>query len=220
MLVNLGRVDAAELREAVAEENWDSLPGVLGTAAAEAKETLETTRDPQLSDMILDRRMYEDLSALAEESGSAFLRGYVRVQIDAANLRSLVRTLRMGRGADFLRNVVFSGGNADPDEFLSISAAGGSGMTELFDHTPLQAAAEAGTEALQGGSLTEFEKLCDNAVTVYLDSAALIPFGEEPVIAYLAARETEYANLRIALMGRGAGLPADVIRGRLRSVNA
>ena len=36
-------------------------------------------------------------------------------------------------------------------------------------------------------------------------------------LGYLAARETEYTNIRILLMGRGAGLPADVIRSRLRN---
>ena len=37
-----------------------------------------------------------------------------------------------------------------------------------------------------------------------------------PLVGYLAARETEYTNLRILLMGRNTGLPADVIRARLR----
>lgn len=34
----------------------------------------------------------------------------------------------------------------------------------------------------------------------------MIPFGEAPLLAYLAARETEYTNIRILLMGRAAGL--------------
>ena len=65
--------------------------------------------------------------------------------------------------------------------------------------------------------MTDFEKLCDDAQTAYLERARLIPFGEEPVLAYLVARETEYTNLRIVLMGRMAGVPAEVIRSRLRA---
>ena len=79
------------------------------------------------------------------------------------------------------------------------------------------AAAEAGAEALRGGPLTDFEKLCDNAVGDYLAGAQFVPFGEAPLLGYLAARETEYTNIRILLMGRGAGLPAEVIRSRLRN---
>ena len=44
-----------------------------------------------------------------------------------------------------------------------------------------------------------------------------MPFGEAPLGGYLAARETEYTNLRILLIGRNTGLPADVIRSRLRA---
>ena len=85
-------------------------------------------------------------------------------------------------------------------------------------HTPHEEEAAAlGAKALSGGLLTDFEKACDNALSAYLDAARLIPFGEAPVLAYLAARETEYTNLRIVLMGRMAGVPADVIRSRLRA---
>ena len=38
--------------------------------------------------------------------------------------------------------------------------------------------------------------------------------------AYLAARETEYTNIRILLMGRAAGLSPEIIRSRLRRINA
>lgn len=36
----------------------------------------------------------------------------------------------------------------------------------------------------------------------YLAGAQSVPFGEAPLVSYLAARETEYTNLRILLMGR------------------
>ena len=62
----------------------------------------------------------------------------------------------------------------------------------------------------------EFEKRCDDAVSDYLAGAQMIPFGEAPLLAYLAARETEYTNIRILLMGRAAGLSPEVIRSRLR----
>ena len=184
---------------------------------AEAKEVLNTTRDPQLSDIVLDRWCYQDMDDVAEATGSAFLHGYVKAQIDAANLRALVRTIRMGKNADFLRGVLFEGGDVDLGAILKVSADGGNGLAELYGPTRFQAAAEAGAEVLKGGSLTEFEKLCDDAVGDYLAGAQMVPFGEAPLLGYLAARETEYTNLRILLLGRSAGLPADIIRSRLRA---
>lgn len=217
MLMDMGRVSAEELKEAVQSGELENLPVRLAAAVAEAKEVLDTTRDPQLSDIVLDRWCYKDMDDVAEATGSKFLHGYVKAQIDAANLRSLVRTIRMGKNADFLKGVLFEGGDIETDAILKISAAGGSGMMELYGPTRFQAAAEAGAEALRGGALTRFEKLCDDAVGDYLAGAQFVPFGEAPLLGYLAARETEYTNLRILLLGRSTGLPADVIRSRLRA---
>ena len=215
MLMDMGRIPAAELKDAVESGELDNLPGLLPQAAAEAREVLDTTRDPQLSDIVLDRWMYQDMAQVADVTGSAFLKGYVAAQIDAANLRTLVRTLRMGKGGAFLKSVLLSGGEIPVDQVL---AAGENGsMQALYASGRFQSAAEAGAAALKGGSLTEFEKRCDDAVADYLSGAKMIPFGEAPMLAYLAARETEYTNIRILLMGRAAGLPAEVIRSRLRS---
>ena len=198
----------------------DGLPGTLPEAVAEAKSVLDTTRDPQLSDITLDRWMYRDMAQVADVTGSAFLRGYVASQIDAANLRALIRTLRMGKNADFLAGVLFDGGGIDPAAILAVAAERGNGLEEVYGSTRFAQAAEAGEAALKGGSLTEFEKRCDDAVADYLSGAQMIPFGEAPMLAYLAARETEYTNIRILLMGRAAGLSPEIIRSRLRRINA
>lgn len=217
MLMDMGRVPAQELQEAIRGGDYDALPPMLAAAAQEAREVLDTTRDPQLSDIVLDGWCYRDMTAAAEATGSEFLRGYVQIQIDAVNLRTLVRTLRMGKSADFLRGILLPGGEVSTDAMLTVSANRGTGLTELYGPTQFQAAAEAGGETLRGGgALTRFEKLCDDAVGAYLAGAQYVPFGEAPLVGYLAARETEYTNLRILLMGRGAGIPADIIRSRLR----
>jgi V/A-type H+-transporting ATPase subunit C len=123
----------------------------------------------------------------------------------------------MGKSAEFMEGALLDGGEISADSVLSVARAGGSGLAELYAPTVLKAAAEAGAEALTGDALTEFEKRCDDAVSAYLAGAQLVPFGEAPLVGYLAARETEYTNLRIILMGRKAGLPAEIIRSRLRA---
>lgn len=216
ILMDLGRVSALQLREAVENGGTDQLPPMLAAAAEAGREVLDTTRDGQLMDMALDRWYYREMRQIADEAGSDFLRGYVRTQIDAVNLRALVRTLRMGKNTDFLRQVLIEGGSISPEELFNVSAQGGSGFAELCASTPFAAAAESGAEALKGGALTEFEKRCDDAVGAYLSDAKFVPFGEQPLVAYLAARESEYTNLRILLLGRSMGLAPEVIRSRLR----
>lgn len=214
LLVDTGRVSPDELLEKVHSSDLRGLPSILQSAIGEAREVLNTTGDPQLADFALDRAYFQDMYHIARESGSAFLEGYVRIQIDSANLRSVVRTLRMGKSMEFLRGVLFEGGNIDTSRILN-TAAGGN-LEELYAISPLKEAAEAGSAALNGGRLTRFEKLCDDAVLNYVAGAKYVAFGEAPVIGYLAAKENELTSVRIIMSGRMAGLDADIIRERLR----
>ncbi len=215
LLLDLGRVPSRELRERLLASDFRGIPPFLQDAVQEARETLGTTKDPQISDLILDRACYQDMFSIADQAGSDFLAGYVRISIDAANLRSAVRAGRMGKGTEFLKPILFDGGNIDTGRVLSAAGAGGS-LPDLYALSMLKDAAEAGSEALEGGRLTDFERLCDNAVNEYLKTARLVPFGDAPVVAYLAAKENEFTAIRILLTGKLAGLDPETIRERLR----
>ena len=141
--------------------------------------------------------------------------GYVRLLIDAANLRSAVRCARMGKGSDFLSQVLLPGGNV---EAHVLTSGKGNDLAAVFRAGPLGDAAAAGAALTAPGSgeLTAFERLCDDAVMGYLAQARRIPFGEQAVVGYLYAREAEFTAIRTILSGRMAGLDADTIRERLR----
>lgn len=215
LLVDTGRVKPEFLRERIRSSDFRGLPGRLGSATAQARETLGTTGDPQLSDFVLDRAYFDDMFDLAAKTGSDFLAGYVRINIDVANLKSLVRTLRMGKDVDFLKGVLFTGGNIDVGRILNAVNSGAT-LEDLYATSVLKDAAEAGTACLSGASLTQFEKLCDDAIMAHVGNARYVAFGEAPLVAYLVARESEFTAVRIIMTGRLAELPVDVIRERLR----
>lgn len=218
LLSGSGRVPAQTFCDAYHEEDYADLPPALAAAVADARGIFARTGNPQLVDFALDRACHAELLSLAEETGSDFLKGYVRILIDSANLRSAVRCRRMGRGAELLKLALIPGGSFDEEPLLL--AASGDGLAALFAGSPLHNAAELGAEAERGGDLTAFEKACDNAANAYLDSAKLVCFGEEPVIAFLAGVENEIAALRIILTGRLSGVRVDEIRERLREIHA
>ncbi len=215
LLVGGGRYAAAALQEDFQRDDLRECSDAFRKAVAEAKETLASSGDPQRADLILDRAYFAEMSEAARATGSGFLAGYVRLLIDAANLRAAVRAHRMERGADFLAQVLVPGGNV---EERSVAAAKGSELGALFRGGRLAEAAAAGAELAAPGSghLTSFERLCDNALVDYLSAAKRIPFGEQPVIGYLAAKENEFTAVRIVMNGRMAGLDTDTIRERLR----
>lgn len=215
----IGRVSGEAIAQAIEEDAYGALPPVLAKAVREAVVVLAKTGNPQQAEFLLDEAYFAELGAIADKVAGSYLKGYVKLQIDAANLRTVVRTVRMNRGVDFLTQALISGGNLSPEAMIQAAGSGDS-LAALFTATTLQEAAQLGAEAMKGGSMTKFELSCDNAVTAYLASAKLISFGSEPVAEYLAMVETEITAIRMILSGRLAGIEPSVIRERLRDMNA
>ena len=218
LLSKSGRVPTEIVQKRFDEDRLKDLPGQLGSAAEEAKNLLSRSANPQLSDFLLDKAYFREMKSLAESMDSDFARGYVALLADSTNLRSAVRILRMGKDIGYLQEALVSGGSISEERL--VSGIGGEGLASVFAGTGLAKAAQLGAEAVSGGTLTAFELACDNAVAGYLSDAKLCSFGEECVIAYLAGTENELTAVRMILTGRLAGVPADIIRERLRDLYA
>lgn len=215
ILSDSGRVDPAALAGQFHSEEYSDVPAAVVNAVTEARGVLARTGNPQLADIVLDKAQYAELLNIAAQMGSDFLAGYIRLMIDSANLRAAVRTLRIGRDTDFLKSSLITGGNVDADRIISC-AASSEGLAPLYIASPLERAGLKSAEVISGGPLTEFERMCDDAVTRYLSGAKLQSFGEGPVIAHLAAVEAEITAARMILIGRLSGIEPDIIRERLR----
>jgi len=215
LLMGGGRYDRKELMEDFNKDDLRSYSATFAQAVLHAKESLAASEDPQLCDFILDRACYEELTAAARATGSTFAQGYVRVLIDAINLRTAVRAARLDKGADFLTQILLPGGNVSADTLAHTKSED---LPRLFSFGPLAEAAALGAalSVPHSGSLTAFERACDNGVTAYVSAARRVPFGEQTVIGYLYARESELTAIRIIMTGRLAGLDGDTIRERLR----
>ena len=215
LLLAGGRYDPQHLLDGWRREDLRGCSDPYRKAIIQASVILEQEKDPQGADLVLDKACYEEMAQLAKDLKSKYLQGYVRLSVDVANLRTAVRVSRMGKEGEFLRQVLLPGGSVSEQ---SIVSAHGDGLGEVFQTGPLAQAAALGAKLSQPGSgaLTAFEKACDDALTDYLTSARLIPFGEEIVIGYLYAREQELTAIRAIFAGRAAGLDGDTIRQRLR----
>ena len=219
LLSDSGMVPIETLIEAYHAEDYDALPKMLAKALEEARGVIKRTENAQLADFVLDRAYFEEMKETAENLYSPFLKDYVNLAIDGANLRAAVRTIRMGRNIDFLHGALISGGNVDSQQ-LAEAAYSDEGFALLFAESPYREAALLGAEAVKGGRLTEFEKSCDNALAAYFGEAKQISFGAQPVIAYIAALENEIMAARMILSGKLSGVNPSLIQERLRDVSA
>ncbi len=217
LLINSGRVDINTLVSSLKQDDLSPLPPAMRVAYKDARDTLSRTGDAQASDFILDRALFSEMLECAKRSGSSFLLGYVRLMTDCANLRIVVRALRQEKSMDFMSRILLDGGNVSPQDLISEISLNGS-PSKIFSSYGLEAAAEAASAAITSkGSLTVFERISDDALSAYLESAKYSAFGDAPLVAYLAAKEIELSNIRILLTAKLEGLPAPEIRERLRA---
>ncbi len=210
LLSDSGRVEAKKLADAIVLGEYKLLPDDMALAAEDSSEVLSASGNSQLFDLTLDRWCYKAMATAAESSGSQFLMGYFRLMADIANLRCYVRVRRIGKGADLLRFALVDGGSIDKENILSLFTLG-KDADEVFSSDNLKAPASLGK-----GSITVFERECDNALTNYLSSAKMVPFGDSVLVSFLAAKETEFTAIRTIVTGKAAGISADEIRERLR----
>mgnify|MGYP002899805924 FL=1 len=119
LLSDSGRIVGKKLLELYNEDRQVEMPEKLGAAMGEAKSVLARTGNPQMADLVLDRAYFDELKENAAALESPFLMGYAQLLIDSTNLKSAVRTMRMGKGQDFLREVLVPGGSVNTERLAN-----------------------------------------------------------------------------------------------------
>ncbi len=209
-----GRVNINKLKDAYFAADFRFIPATLGKAMIESRDTLARTSNPQLADFILDKACYTEMKRIADMLDNKYIKGYVSFYAQGNNLRACVRCLRMGKTEEFLRGVIFE------DRYLERSLPqiynSADGIASFFSTTAYKQAAVLGAAAAKGGSLTEFERVCDNVMIKYLKDARMHSFGPEYVLGFMAAIENDITCARIVLNGLFSNLSVASIKERLR----
>ena len=211
-----GALSAERVLDAAEHEHYEGLRPEMARGIADARAAFARTGDPQALDFALDRAMYTEMLGLCEEMGSPFAAGFVRLQIDAANLLIYVRARRLGRGSATLSQALIPGGNADVTPLLRDTT--GDSLERVFGAAfgGVLPAAYAALE--RRGSVSALERLCSEKIAAYVDGGRQTAFGEGVALAYLYRYEAALDQIRTILAGKRAGLTPDAIRERLRAL--
>lgn len=214
LMSHFSTVPTADLLSAVRLGDFSKLPKKMADAIAIAAEKLSHTKNPQISDFVLDAACFDMMLDEAKASESEFLLNYVKLMCDASNIRTAVRVRRRKMGNDVLESAYIPGGNVGLSGLLS------GDLKDAYHASPLINAAEFGDRVSRGElGFTEFERELDNALIAYMREAKYVSFNEKPLIAYLAAKESEAQTVRIIMAGKFENLSPEQIRIRLRGIN-
>ena len=217
----LGNVPSQSIMEQLDAKEFKNLPKILATAGIEAQEQMAKNGDPQATDIIIDKAVLGAMYEKAKEIDNTFLLAFINAQVDIANIRAMVRLKRMKKDLATFKTILVDGGTIAMDKFHEAYLRGYDEMIELIAMSNYGTVLQPSFEQLKlEKSLSLFEKLCDNYAITLLSNVKFIPFGIEPLIAYIYGKECETKAARIVLASKIAGVPATQITERLRDVYA
>jgi V/A-type H+-transporting ATPase subunit C len=139
--------------------------------------------------------------------------------VDLTNIKILGRLMQIKADVKSLEKALLPGGTLGRDLFTRLFNEPMQNVIEALSSTPYRRVVEEGlTQWANTGSPAAFEKLSDDYLLALARKGLYKPFGIEPVVGYLAARENEVKNLRILMVGKINGISSDTIKERLRDV--
>jgi V/A-type H+/Na+-transporting ATPase subunit C len=223
LLVNAGSIDSGVLKGMIEEENFRDLPPLLRSAVENTVAEFQKEEDPQVISFALDKYLYETLTALAVEQKSRFLIRYFQMQADLVNVSAYLRVKNLNKSRDFLEGVLLDNGLIEKRVFLQLfmEPEPADALIARLANTDYSQIVEEGANVwLKTRSTTHFEKLADNFLMKFIQSAKMVVFGAEPLLAYLLAKEIEIKIIRMIMVSKLNGIPVEEIKERLRDVYA
>lgn len=217
LLMNVGSIDALKLKHSIENNDIRELPSIIRDAEKEAIEKFENTRDPQVIDIILDKYMFKTIIQIRDSIKDNFINKYIAALVDSTNLKTLLRIKKQNKSREFFDSVIIEGGSIDKDKLLGMLNDEAQNISTKLSYTDYAEFIKAGIEYYsKTGSISLLEKLVDNYIMDIMKNAKIIPFGVEPLLAYIYAKETEIKIIRIIMVGKLNNISAEVIRERLR----
>lgn len=219
LLVNVGTIDSIKLKNLIENNDFRDLNPIMKEAIEETILKFEETKDPQILDIILDKYMFKQLVQIKNKIDDTFVDKYVKALIDSTNIKTLLRVKKQNKGREFFASVIIEGGSLDKDKLLGMLNDAVENIITKLAFTDYAEFVRTGIEYFtKTNSVSMLEKLVDNYIMKIMKDAKIIPFGVEPIIAYIYAKETEIKIIRIIMVGKLNNIAAEVIRERLRDI--
>lgn len=208
-----GTVEPELVLRAVRERDFSLLPEALAAAAEEAYPLFMETQDSQLCDVTIDRHCLLVILEEGKRSHEAVLQEYAELFCAVSNIKVAVRACKTRKSLPFLRTALAPCETLDTEAMARAACAGLDDLYAYLTITPYDGAVEA-----LKASYSAFEKWCDDRLMALVQDQKSEFFNVGPLFAYVVARRSEIASVRVILSGKLNELDEDMIRERVREM--
>ncbi len=184
-----------------------------------AQAEFEKTNDPQMIDIVLDKRFCWIINDLSEKSGNKFLDEFTNKYIDLKNVELFMRLKIQKREEDLLEKGFIEGGTLEKYRFIDSFRKDIADFAESMRHTDY---GDIIRDAVKGyeeeKSFVKLDKLSYDYLNNYIQSAKRMALGPEPVFAYFWAKKNNAQIIRSVMVGKLNDVEPDHIRKMIRNL--
>ncbi len=218
-LAENGTIPAKKFAAAFRDRNFSGFPELMKDGILQAMILAEQYRAPREAALLLDQiyfeQCYQIAGGAARRETRSFLKEYVEMRADLADILIFFRIRRMSGDDRSMMAKAYLKGGLSLAFFTEAMALAQERLESYFYGTPYRAFVSAGLSNYEAtDSMSHFEKLADDYIMQYLSERKGNPFGIEPLYAYITARQREIMNTRMILLGKLNHLQTAAIRQR------
>ena len=204
-----------QIKTAIRTGQASGLPDILLDSIREVREHFEESNSLQGIDIILDRKFLYCQRKIADTINEPELTQEVISFIDFTNILMTARGIKQKRSRNFMSTALSSQGSIPKEELLDCVEVG---LEKLISYLRTTTYIEIIEPIIEDNTidLSQLERLCDDYLTSFYETAQTQAFGPLPVLALLNAKAIETKNLRLIITGKRVGLTDDQIRERMR----
>lgn len=182
----------------------------------QADKKFDENTKPDEIDSTLTQMYFDLMTEKAAETKSKFIKDFVGMQIDTANLLVWVRAKRLGLSKDKLKTKLIRGGHADINKLITLFPEEARGL-KPFVHAHFDAKVNEEFDTfLENDELFELERALEDWKIKFARMSKNYAYGPEVIFGYFIAKQNAVANIRIILTGKMNNLPVEAIKRTLR----
>jgi len=225
LLFNFGAVPVSSLRKYIFDGE-DVLFGLLEEDEKYLKESIKfadadylKSSDPQLIDVVLDKRLCKIINTIAEKSGNEFLIKFTKKYIDLKNIELFIRLKIQNREEALLEKGFIDRGYIEKSRFTDDFKKDIDEFAESSKHTDYGSIIQGAVKGYNDDkSFVKLDKLSYNHLTDFMQGAKRIVIGPEPVFAYFWAKKNNALVIRAVMVAKLNEIEPEQIRELIRTL--
>ncbi len=218
LLSKLASINTDELTEAVETEEYGFLPYGLTDIIPKCNALWEQTKDAQAVELLLDHQMFKAMLNLAENLNIPLVTKWVKLKIDAENLKTVIRLARLNFDSNHAMPFFHDGGTLGQDVFAKLLSEPQETWSRILSHTDIaKVLATLSEQQDLKIAFSDVSAAIDRYLIDVLESAKYSADDPANVLLFMLNKEAETRNMRVSLVCVSSGLDRDFAR---RAVSA